>query len=150
MRLICVLVLVVGACHPECTCGADSRVVPAKCEPVCKTPFCTTACANATVPIRCENPVCQTKCPSDQCESDSCPDCEIHCLQPVNCYPVGFGACHIECAALQCSWLCVKPAPDCVCESSACAFTFLSSSSSSSLAALSTLVLLLLVLVFSP
>jgi hypothetical protein len=85
-------------CHPECRWLCDDPLCLAVCKPIFEQPVCS--CANPGV-----NPVCRVLCAQDQCEMDSCPQCEVQCDPNPNC-----GA--ITCEQLVSSWSCRKPS-DC-------------------------------------
>ena len=114
-------------CHPQCSYQCDNPVCYAVCQPYC-LPFncmrCEMVSINSTI---CHDRIrrgCDIHCPSDQCETDSCPQCEILCSSSLcENYP----NCQVECEAPQCGWSCQKPTncpqPTCIlqCEQPACA-----------------------------
>ena len=96
MLLFLFFINLVLACHPECSYTCDNP----KTYFICNNKhsdenYCSWVCDNPVYPALCE-PVCsqincKTYCPSDQCQDEHCP------------------ACQILCEALQCSWRCEKP-----------------------------------------
>jgi len=128
LSLLLALIGLSRACHPECRWQCDDPVCKAECRPVCKKPVCAISCENEEDARRCTSPHCWTKCPTDQCESESCPACETQCSRSFFC-PNSRATCQIVCEAPQCAWECTKPLnclkPKCQlqCERPACEAT---------------------------
>lgn len=101
-------------CHPECHWACDDPVCPASCTPVCLPPQCEICLNNTGTPICRPTRQCYIHCPSDECESDSCPVCEVRC--PDQCHNAS--QCLIQCEEVECAWRCTKPrnCPKPVCE----------------------------------
>ncbi len=125
------LTAIYAGCHPECTYECDNPVCAANCQPQCdsvKCRICEQINVNAT-PV-CEEDFidrgCEIRCPADQCESDSCPQCEVICAGSLC---DDDPTCVIECEQIACGWDCQKPTncpqPICIlqCEQPACAVT---------------------------
>lgn len=116
----------IWACHPECSWSCDNPICAADCWPVCKPPVCANQCVDYHDLIHCAEPVCETRCPADQCESDECPACETVC-DPLRCTDKAKGHCAPICEETECTWACQKPKdcpkPTCeqTCEEPACA-----------------------------
>ena len=88
-------------CHPECTWLCSEPVCIAECKYVTEPPVCI--CEDPSVP-----PNCRIECAEDQCETESCPNCEIFCNEECG---------SANCLPLISTWACRKP--DCpypVCE----------------------------------
>lgn len=124
------------ACVYEC----NDPQCAAACGPKCEKPSCVVACQpprpapNCLCETKCDAPSCHTRCPTNQCETDSCPSCETVCDKPscqVTCSQIDpNGAtceappadCQPLCEPTSCAWSCEKPsscaAPSCnlVCE----------------------------------
>lgn len=115
------------SCHPQCRWACDDPVCNAVCHYQCHAPVCQTQCiSNST---RCYGPSCSVRCPPNQCESDSCPNCETVCNPPSCFNPQTYEPvtdCQNLCEATNCSWKCEKPTncpyPKCqlMCEQPAC------------------------------
>lgn len=136
------------ACHPECRWQCDDPVCAAECSPVCREPVCEVVCDDGA---SCGAPKCSVRCgggDAEQCEADSCPNCETVC-DPPRC-PASAGECSILCEPPVCEWQCRKPRncprPRCElqCEAPACQSTSVPASARS-LAPSLTLALALLV-----
>ncbi len=119
--LFLLLDLAVG-CHPECRYQSDDPVCFADCQPACAAPVCAVQCIDEDSVCAHRVPSCRVLCPTDQCESDTCPECETICdplpAQCVGCSPL--------CEETECAWQCTTPA-DCTtptyelqCEQAAC------------------------------
>lgn len=111
MLLLFVLVAFAAACHPESTwlcdnpCNnwlCDDPVCPMLCKPDCDVDC---VCFNNVTNSSYYN-LCTVNCAPDQCEADSCPDCETQCLNPCS---KGYEP---YCEATACVWDCV-PDPRC-------------------------------------
>jgi hypothetical protein len=134
--LLCLLVVSVYAQHPECRWQCDEIVAPAVCTPKCSAPACELVCEPGGSCLPGAAPTCWITCPTDQAESDSCPNCVIQCAET----PAYFcsGNCTTLCEAPQCSWSCRlpdMPYPICqrVCEHPACEYSSGSSMHASAL-----------------
>lgn len=133
------------ACHPECRWQCDDPVCTAECAPVCAKPVCTTVCENE---VPCRAPACHVRCPNEQCEADSCPQCETVC-EPPHCSAAA-GHCTVLCEETSCDWKCRKPSncarPRCElqCEAPACTTATTPSVSAANSASLSLLLSVLL------
>jgi hypothetical protein len=117
MLLFIILIACVFACHPESRWACDDPCG----EWICSDPICRPICEPNCKPVNCVcynaatdhsyPKVCYIFCPEDQCESDSCPQCEIKC--PDSC------AYQYEplCQAPDCGWTCRTnyscPEPQC-------------------------------------
>src|SRR5277367_1549324 len=98
-------------CHPECAYECSFPVCVAICKPICTFPQCllceyispynTTLCSSV-------NTACSVYCPSDQCEMDSCPVCEVLCNPLCQNVPIEKN-CTILCEEIVCAWKCEKP-----------------------------------------
>jgi len=138
--LLSFLAVVVHGCHPECLCEDLSTVAPI-CTPVCQEPQCIIQCnQHSGTHVSCTPLNCNVTCPVDQCEADSCPQCETVC-GPIVCSPETV-ACTPLCEETQCTWSCTAPL-SCVnanCTEPAC--------SSGTVATVSLIVLFLFILLF--
>lgn len=129
LLLFCFLLLG-GAqtCHPECHYTCDDPVCLAVCQPVCQPADCDYLCTNPVGPCPGHVPSCSISCPTDQCETGSCPVCEVTCSTniPQVCQVMG---CAPVCQAVNCTWQCRKPTncalPSCElqCEAPACEYS---------------------------
>ena len=139
LSMTCVSSLMSQGCHPLCSYQCDNPVCPADCRPVCQ-PYNCRICEiteeNTTICNERIEDGCSTNCPPDQCETDTCPQCEIKCSDDLcdddpNCL--------IQCYQIECAWDCRKPyncpKPVCElqCEQSACQLTSNGSSTHDSL-----------------
>ena len=118
MVILLLWVCLALACHPQSrwacddpcdgawTC--DDPICPLICEAICDSScVCFNELTNASYAKSCE-----VYCPPDQCESDSCPSCEVRC--PVRCVD-GYTP---LCEHPECTWKC-EPNVNCpepVCE----------------------------------
>lgn len=117
LLLLTVLCQTATACHPvskwacddpcEGAWQCDDPVCPLLCEARCDYKcICFNSLTNSSYGKKCE-----VHCPEDQCESDSCPSCEIRC--PMPCVD-GYVA---LCEAPNCTWRCIPnvncPKPRC-------------------------------------
>lgn len=102
-------------CHPECSWACDDPICLADCKFVTEPPSCICQ-DNPSV-----TPKCYVYCAPDQCENDTCPQCETRCEITSGCTPL--------CLPPVSSWACRKPTnctqPICelVCEQPACPYT---------------------------
>lgn len=110
LLLLLLLSYTVFTCHPECSWQCDSPTCPAVCSTSC-LPYNCSRCfidpnTNETVDCKKIAVGCSITCPSDQCETDFCPQCSISCNAGL-CQ--GESNCIILCHELQCGWSCRKP-----------------------------------------
>lgn len=111
LLILALIIMIVTACHPESRwacddpCGiwiCDDPICTAKCEAICETKcICFNPDTNSSIGAQCG-----AWCPTDQCESDSCPVCDTVCYSP--CVS---GYSHL-CEATNCTWKC-KSDPSC-------------------------------------
>ncbi len=106
------------ACHPECTTQCNDLVYAAFFRPACRLPVCEIQCENDEDVASCDPPRCYVACPANQCESDSCPQCETRCL-PAVCNGIG-AVCSPLCEETECGW---RPFPVPYHQQSACEAT---------------------------
>lgn len=99
-------------CHPTCAYECDSPTCFASCVPQCLPYRCQTCELNPFTNVTTCGPLsssgCYVHCPRDQCEEDSCPECEIICNVGNLCNPDD-PYCHVQCLELECDWKCDKP-----------------------------------------
>ncbi len=132
VRVIFLCVLLTGLCtaaHPACEWVCNVPVCAAVCAPVCTPANCSVICAPSGTDVTCQPADCWNECPSDQSETDGCPECTVQCAAP-QCQTLGPDPpqCDNMCQAPTCTWSCVKPslaacpAPVCAlqCEAPAC------------------------------
>lgn len=134
----------VNACHPQCRWACDDPVCNATCAPSCLEPACQIFNASNLVCVTVV-PQCSIICAPDQCESDTCPACEVQCQPP----PSICGDGTILCEAPSCAWQCTKPncrLPICElqCEHPAC--EAISSAATISIAAMATLIFVFMIM----
>lgn len=129
--LVLDMIITVLGCHPECTDPCSNTVCPASCRAIIEhPPNCTITCNNDTAngyASYCQNPICESYVPVDQCESDQCPVAGILC-QELQCTGLPTNVtCEVICQPLMSAWLCGPPllCPNICnlrCESPACAY----------------------------
>ncbi len=112
LLFICTFLLATTqTCHPECRWSCNDPVCSAVCQPVCK-PYNCSACifdpdTNETIECHKIYVGCATRCPPDQCEADSCPQCELLCNSGL--CDENDPNCQIVCSQIECDWRCQKP-----------------------------------------
>lgn len=119
------------SCHPSCSWACNDPTMAADCTPECLPPSCTIewrsveddSLYDGTPPGCQEEPNASISCPSDACELEGCPTCEIVAEEVTPCS--GYTP-TVLCEQVNCSWNCQYPADmpavDCElqCESPAC------------------------------
>lgn len=148
------IIIVVQGCHPQCHPPDNvEQSFQAICTPQCAAPNCQLQCdGQQSCPNRI--PVCRAVCPPQQqdvCETDQCPQCEVHCD------PIAEGecpGCQVLCEMVTCGWACQPPPSslELTCEQPACTITLpippIVFSSSASFLTINVSLLLFLTIVF--